>query len=87
MNESLKQFRKGERPNSWKPSWTKNKTKEGDDDSLQITHLKPLVEDEERHNAFNCSYGHRWCNVAMTDHNLEESLKLFQHVVKVHDES
>ncbi len=87
VNESLKQFRKGERPNSWKPSWTKNKTKEGDDDSLQITHLKPLVEDEERHNAFNCSYGHRWCNVAMTDHNLEESLKLFQHVVKVHDES
>ena len=87
VNESLKEFRSSERADSWKPEWTKNKTKEGEDDSLQITHLKPLVEQEERHNALNCSYGHRWCNVAMTDHNLEESLKLFKHVVKVHDES
>ena len=49
--------------------------------------IKPLIEEEIRHKAENCSWGHRWCNIAMTDHTIEETLEYFNHVVKEHNES
>ena len=87
INENLKEFRDNNRGETWKPQWVQDKSEEGDDDSLQFLHIKPLVEHEVRNTAKNSAYGHRWCNIAMTDHTVEESLKLFRHVVKVHDES
>jgi len=29
-------------------------------------------------------YGHRWCNVSMTDHSIYETLDFMEHVVRVH---
>ena len=50
-------------------------------------HMSPLVEGKINHNVHNTRYGHRWCNVSMTDHSLNETLDFFKHVVKVHNES
>ena len=38
--------------------------------SIQVMHVNPLLENEIKHNASNVRYGHRWCNVTMTDHSL-----------------
>jgi len=62
-----------------------NKRNEGDDSSMQIMHVEPLVESEIRHNAKNVRFGHRWCNVAMTDHSIEETLDFMEFIVKVHN--
>lgn len=62
------------REQRWKPEWGTNKRAEGEDGSLQIMHIAPLTETEMRHNAKNVRFGHRWCNVAMTDHSIEETL-------------
>jgi hypothetical protein len=68
----------------WKPSWRNTKRKEGEDWRIQLTHPNPLVEQELRHNAGNVRYGHRWCNVAMTDHSLGETIQFMEHIVKAH---
>lgn len=78
-------FRREERPTTWQPEWNVAKKSEGEDSSIQIMHVDPLIERQMRHNARNVRYGHRWCNVAMTDHSLAETLDFMRHVVKVHE--
>lgn len=80
----LDQFRKEIRSATWQPTWRSSKKDEGDDASIQVMHLNPLIEKEIRHNAGNVRYGFRWCNVAMTDHSLEETLDFMEHIVKAH---
>ena len=73
-----------DRPELWKPEWEKVKRAEGEDESIQLTHVSPLVELEIRHNASNVRYGHRWCNVAMTDHSVTQTIAFMKEVVKKH---
>jgi len=47
-------------------------------------HLKPLIESAIIHTPENVRYGHRWCNVSMTDHSIDETLDFMEHVVEVH---
>lgn len=69
----------------WKPEWINNKRGEGEDGSLQIMHVEPLAENQIKHNAQNVRFGHRWCNVAMTDHSVEETLDFMQFIVTAHN--
>lgn len=48
-------------------------------------HVKPLIETEIRHNSSNVRYGHRWCNIAMTDHDLAETLAFMKEVISKHE--
>jgi len=73
-----------ERESVWQPQWRKRKREEGEDKSIQIMHLKPLAESKIIHTAENVRYGHRWCNVSMTDHSIDETLDFMEHIVKVH---
>lgn len=68
----------------WQPAWRKTKREEGEGSSIQIMHVNPLVEKTVNHNARNVRYGHRWCNVSMTDHSLEETLDFMEYIVKAH---
>ncbi|GHV80148.1 hypothetical protein AGMMS49944_19390 [Spirochaetia bacterium] len=81
---NLDQFRKEDRGETWQPNWRTSKKDEGDDASIQIMHVNPLVEKEIRHNASNVRYGFRWSNVAMTDHSLDETLDFMEQIVRVH---
>jgi len=72
------------RDSVWQPEWRTTKRVEGEDKSIQIMHIKPLVESTIIHTAENVRYGHRWCNVSMTDHSIDETLDFMEHVVKVH---
>ena len=67
-----------QRENRFKFAYSGNKRGEGDDSSMQIMHINPLVESELRHNAANVRFGHRWCNVAMTDHSIEETVDFME---------
>lgn len=86
VSNNLEIFRDSSRAFSWKPNWGSNKKSEGNDDSTQVMHVNPLVESEIRHNASNVRYGHRWCNIAMTDHTLAETLKFMKEVLTNHGE-
>lgn len=68
----------------WQPAWRKTKRGEGEDSSIQIMHVNPLIEKNINHNAANVRYGHRWCNVSMTDHSLEETLDFMEYIVRAH---
>lgn len=85
VSENLDDFRRSERIETWQPAWRASKQTEGDDSSIQIMHVNPLVESEIRHRADNVRYGHRWCNVAMTDHSLDETLDFMEFVVNAHN--
>jgi len=85
ISSKLNEFRKEERPATWQPAWRSSKKEEGEDASNQIMHVSPLIETEIRHTAKNVRYGHRWCNVAMTDHSLDETLDFMEFVVKAHN--
>ncbi len=85
FSENLDEFRHSDRGKSWHAPWQKSKKQEGDDSSIQVMHINPLIEKKIRHNASNVRYGHRWCNVAMTDHSLEETLDFMSYIVKVHN--
>ena len=74
-----------EREERYKFAFGGNKRNEGDDSSMQIMHVNPLVESEMRHNAANVRFGHRWCNVAMTDHSIEETVDFMEYIVKAHN--
>jgi len=76
-----------ERENVWQPEWRSTKREEGEEGSIQIMHIKPLIDRENRHNAKNVRYGHRWCNVSMTDHSLDETLDFMEYIVKAHNRS
>ncbi len=69
----------------WKPAWAGNKRGEGEDSSMQIMHIEPLSERQMRHNAKNVRFGHRWCNVAMTDHSVEQTVDFMEYIVKAHN--
>lgn len=84
ISESLDIFRKSARPKIWTPNWLTAKRDEGNDSSIQLMHLNPLIETEIRHRADNVRYGFRWSNVAMTDHSIEEAVDFFSYVSKVH---
>lgn len=85
VSAKLEDFRKAERGETWQPAWRTSKRNEGNDSSIQLMHINPLVEREIRHRADNVRYGHRWCNVAMTDHSLDEILDLMESVVQAHN--
>jgi hypothetical protein len=82
--ENLDRFRKTDRGETWQPDWRKSKKDEGDDASIQIMHVNPLLEYEIRHRADNVRYGFRWANTAMTDHSLDETLDFMEHIVRAH---
>jgi len=73
-----------ERPQVWQPAWRRSKRAEGAEGVLQITHVFPLIEQEIRHRPSMVRYGHRWCNVAMTDHSIEETVDFMKAVVTAH---
>lgn len=73
------------REERWKPAWSTNKRGEGEDWSMQIMHIEPLTETEIRHNAQNVRFGHRWCNVAMTDHSIKETVDFMEYIVRAHN--
>jgi len=73
-----------EREERYKFAFGGNKRSEGDDSSMQIMHVNPLVESEMRHSAANVRFGHRWCNVAMTDHSIEETVDFMEYIVNAH---
>jgi len=85
ISSDLNRFRTEVRPSTWQPAWRSSKKEEGEDASNQIMHVSPLIETEIRHTAKNVRYGHRWCNVAMTDHSLDETLDFMEFVVKAHN--
>lgn len=74
-----------ERPQVWEPPWRSSKRTEGAAGVLQITHSFPLVENEIRHRPSMVRYGHRWCNVAMTDHAVDETVDFMRAVVSAHE--
>jgi hypothetical protein len=69
----------------WQPAWRSTKREEGEDSSIQIMHMIPLIDRTMNHNAKNVRYGHRWCNVSMTDHSLDETLDFMEYIVKAHN--
>lgn len=85
VSTGLEDFRHSARPETWQPGWRTSKRREADDSSVQIMHVNPLVESEIRHTAQNARYGHRWCNVAMIDHSLAETLDFMEFVVRAHN--
>jgi len=84
LNQQPASLAKRERPIIWSPPWMARKRTEGDDASLQILHIKPLIEQEIRHNAENVRFGHRWCNVAQSDHSIEELIEYMKRVYNKH---
>ena len=72
------------RNSRWKPEWSRNKRSEGEDDSIQITHVNPLMENEIIHNVKNVRFGHRWCNISMADHSIDETLDFMEYIVRAH---
>lgn len=73
-----------EREERFKFSFSGNKRSEGEDGSMQIMHVNPLVESEMMHHAANVRFGHRWCNVAMTDHSIDETVGFMEYIVNAH---
>jgi len=73
------------RPEVWQPTWRSSKRSEGAEEVLQITHIFPLIESEIRHRPSMVRYGHRWCNVAMTDHSVDETVDFMKAVVSAHE--
>ena len=82
IHEPWKNFRAGSRELLFSISSKNSKRSEGEDDSLQVMHTLPLIESEIRHNSGNVRFGHRWCNVSMTDHSVEETRAFFAHVLE-----
>ncbi len=85
LNSNVANLLDRKRDDVWQPEWRTIKREEGEDKSIQIMHTRPLIERIVIHNAKNVRYGHRWCNIAMTDHSIDETLDFMEHIVKVHD--
>jgi len=85
LSDTLSEFRNDKREETWQPAWSLSKRSEGEDGSNQILHILPLIETEIRHKVGQVKFGHRWCNVAMTDHSLEEALEFFEYIVRAHN--
>lgn len=67
---------------TWSAPWLSRKRGEGEGSSIQLTHVRPLIEREVRHTAEFTRYGHRWCNVAMADNDLDDVVAFFHRVTK-----
>ena len=85
LSDNLEEFRTNERIKTWQPAWSPSKRSEGEDGSNQILHIEPLLETEIRHKVGKVKFGHRWCNVAMTDHSLDEALDFFEYIIRAHN--
>ncbi len=84
LSDTLEEFRIDKRSKTWQPAWSPSKRDEGEDGSNQILHIEPLIETEIRHKVGKVKFGHRWCNISMTDHSLDETLNFFEYVLKAH---
>ncbi len=80
INGNPAQLPSRQRAQVWQPAWQSVKRDEGEDSSLQVMHVNALVEPETRHHAGNVRYGHRWCNIAMSDHSFDETLLFMRRV-------
>lgn len=74
-----------DREEVFQPPWRKSKRGEGEAESLQLFHITPLKENRIYHTPALVRYGHRWCNVAMADHSVEETVDFMQAVVEAHE--
>lgn len=68
----------------FQPPWRRSKREEGEAESLQLFHTIPLDENQIHHTPNLVRYGHRWCNIAATDHSVRETLDFMQAVVEAH---
>jgi hypothetical protein len=84
FSDGLEEFRYADRLITWQPTWVSSRRSQGDDASLQIMHVEPLNEKTVNHHAGNVRFGHRWCNVTMTDHSLPETIAFFRFVEAQH---
>jgi len=74
-----------EREDVFQPPWRKSKRKEGEPEAIQLFHIYPLKESEILHKPKLVRYGHRWCNVAMADHSVQETVDFMREVVRAHN--
>ncbi|MGQ9569800.1 MAG: hypothetical protein ACUVWP_03790 [bacterium] len=74
-----------EREGVFQPPWRKSKREEGEAESLQLFHTSPLKENMIFHTPRLVRYGHRWCNVAMADHSVNETVDFMRAVVEAHE--
>jgi hypothetical protein len=74
-----------DREKVFQPPWRKSKREEGEAESLQLFHSVPLRENKIYHTPRLVRYGHRWCNVAMADHSLDETVDFMRAIVKAHE--
>jgi len=74
-----------EREDTFQPPWRKSKRGEGEAEALQLFHTYPLKESQILHTPKLVRYGHRWCNVAMADHSVEETVDFMKAVVEAHE--
>lgn len=74
-----------QREERFKFAFSGNKRNEGEDSSMQIMHVNPLMESEIRHTGSNVRFGHRWCNITMTDHSISQTLEFMKNIVTVHE--
>jgi len=69
----------------FQPPWRSSKREEGEAESLQLFHTIPLKESKIYHTPRLVRYGHRWCNVAVTDHSVDETVDFMRAVVEAHE--
>jgi uncharacterized protein YbaR (Trm112 family) len=74
-----------DREKVFQPPWRKSKREEGEAESLQLFHSVPLRESKIYHTPRLVRYGHRWCNVAMADHSVDETVDFMRAVVEAHE--
>jgi len=74
-----------DREKVFQPPWRKSKREEGEAESLQLFHSVPLKENKIYHTPRLVRYGHRWCNVAMADHSVDETVDFMRAVVEAHE--
>jgi len=74
-----------DREKVFQPPWRKSKREEGEAESLQLFHTVPLKENTIYHTPRLVRYGHRWCNVAMADHSVDETVDFMRAVVEAHE--
>lgn len=60
------------------------KQKESEDQVLQLFHIDPLRSGAFLHRPGNVSWGHRRCNLAVSQHTIDETLDWFEQVLKNH---
>jgi len=85
LNKSPANLELTNRDEIFQPPWRKSKREEGKAESLQLFHTIPLKENKIYHTPSVVRYGHRWCNVAMADHSVDETVDFMQSVVEAHE--